>query len=99
MTLSLSIPGMYPCHNTGGNQEWRFENSLIRHNSLCVSLSADDRVTAVLAACDSSDDAQIWRRKGLMIRHAKLNACLDSDRAALYLEQCDEGKPSQQFVS
>lgn len=89
---------MYPCHNTGGNQEWRFENNMVRHHSLCVSLSADDRVTTVLAACDSTDDAQLWRRKGLMIRHAKLNACLDSDRAALYLEQCDEGKPSQQFI-
>ncbi|CAH2076007.1 unnamed protein product, partial [Iphiclides podalirius] len=90
--------GMYPCHNTGGNQEWRYENGLIRHSGLCVSLSADDRVTAVLAACDATDDAQMWRRHGLMIRHAKLNACLDSDRPALYLEQCDESKLSQQFT-
>lgn len=88
---------MYPCHNTGGNQEWRFENGLIRHHSLCVSLSPEDRVTAILAACDATDDAQMWRRHGLMIRHAKLNACLDSDRPALYLEQCDDTKLSQQF--
>ncbi|KAJ0175391.1 hypothetical protein K1T71_008550 [Dendrolimus kikuchii] len=90
--------GMYPCHNTGGNQEWRFDNGLIRHHSLCVSLSPDDRVTAVLAACDASDDAQLWVRRGHLIRHVKLDACLDSDRPALYLDQCDEDKPSQQFT-
>lgn len=89
---------MYPCHNTGGNQEWHFDNGLLRHHSLCVSLSAEDRVTAVLAACDTSDDAQRWQRRDLLIRHAKLDACLDSDRPALYLEQCDEEKPSQQFT-
>ncbi|XP_053612243.1 polypeptide N-acetylgalactosaminyltransferase 2-like [Plodia interpunctella] len=90
--------GMYPCHNTGGNQEWRFDNGLIRHHSLCMSLSAEDRVTAVLAACDIHDDAQNWRREGLLIRHAKLDACLDSDRPALYLQHCDEEKSSQQFT-
>ncbi|CAH1646826.1 unnamed protein product [Spodoptera littoralis] len=89
--------GLYPCHYTGGNQEWRFENGLIRHHRLCVSLSSEDRVTAVLAACDPTDDAQIWRRQGPLIRHAKLDACLDTARPALYIEQCDEDKPSQQF--
>ncbi|CAH2236681.1 jg20900 [Pararge aegeria aegeria] len=90
--------GMYPCHNTGGNQEWRFDNGLIRHHSLCVSLSPDDRVTAVLVACDSLDEAQLWKRRGLLIRHAKLDACLDTDRPALYLERCDSEKLSQQFT-
>ncbi|XP_026315313.1 polypeptide N-acetylgalactosaminyltransferase 2 isoform X2 [Hyposmocoma kahamanoa] len=52
--------GMYPCHNTGGNQEWRYENGLLRHHSICISLS-EDRVTAVLAACDPTDDAQLWK--------------------------------------
>ncbi|KAI5643358.1 ricin-type beta-trefoil lectin domain-containing protein [Phthorimaea operculella] len=89
--------GMYPCHNTGGNQEWRYEGGLIKHHSLCISLS-EDRVTAVLAPCDSSDDAQLWRRKGLLFRHAKLNACLDSSRPALYVDECDDTKPSQQFM-
>lgn len=90
--------GMYPCHYTGGNQEWRFENGQIKHHRLCISLSADDRVTAVLAGCDPADEAQLWRRQGLMIRHAKLDACLDSNRPALFLDQCDEDKPSQQFT-
>ncbi|XP_013180728.1 PREDICTED: polypeptide N-acetylgalactosaminyltransferase 2-like isoform X2 [Papilio xuthus] len=89
--------GMYPCHNTGGNQEWRFDNGLIRHHSLCISLSPEDRVTAVLAACDPTDDAQMWRRQGEIIRHAKLNACLDASRPALYLEQCDPDQITQQF--
>lgn len=88
---------MYPCHYTGGNQEWRFENGLIRHHRLCVSLSSEDRVTAVLAACDPTDESQVWRRQGPLIRHAKLDACLDTERPALYIEQCDEDKPSQQF--
>ncbi|XP_013142417.1 PREDICTED: polypeptide N-acetylgalactosaminyltransferase 2-like [Papilio polytes] len=89
--------GMYPCHNSGGNQEWRFDNGLIRHHSLCISLSAEDRVTAVLAACDATDDAQMWRRQGEIIRHAKLDACLDASRPALYIDQCDQYKVSQQF--
>ncbi|KAI8422547.1 hypothetical protein MSG28_006349 [Choristoneura fumiferana] len=89
---------MYPCHNTGGNQEWRFENGLLRHHGLCVSLSREDRVTAVLAVCDPSDYAQLWRRRGQLITHAKLDACLDADRPALYLEKCDEDKSSQQFT-
>ncbi|XP_028037325.1 polypeptide N-acetylgalactosaminyltransferase 2 [Bombyx mandarina] len=90
--------GMYPCHYTGGNQGWLFENGLIRHHSLCVSLSNEDRVTAVLAPCDPSDDAQLWTRKGQLIRHEKLDACLDTERTDLHLEQCDEDKPSQQFT-
>ncbi|KAJ8721695.1 hypothetical protein PYW07_002470 [Mythimna separata] len=90
--------GMYPCHYTGGNQEWRFDNGLIRHHRLCLSLSTEDRVTAVLAACDPADEAQLWRRQGPLIRHAKLDACLDTERPALYLEQCNEEKPSQQFT-
>ncbi|XP_023942122.1 polypeptide N-acetylgalactosaminyltransferase 2 [Bicyclus anynana] len=90
--------GMYPCHNTGGNQEWRFDNGLIRHHSLCISLSPAERITAVLVACDPSDDTQLWRRRGLQLRHVKLNACLDTDRPALYLEQCDDEKLSQQFT-
>ncbi|XP_041988565.1 polypeptide N-acetylgalactosaminyltransferase 2-like [Aricia agestis] len=89
--------GMYPCHNTGGNQEWTFDNGLLRHHSLCVSLS-EDRVTAVLAACDPTDDAQQWKRDGQLLRHAKLDFCLDSDRPALYLDQCDEDKSSQLFT-
>ncbi|XP_028163845.1 polypeptide N-acetylgalactosaminyltransferase 2-like [Ostrinia nubilalis] len=89
--------GMYPCHNSGGNQLWRFENGLLRHHSLCIALSPDDRVTAVLASCDPADDTQLWRRKGRLLRHAKLNACLDSDRPSLYIDQCDEEKLSQHF--
>lgn len=86
---------MYPCHNTGGNQEWEFEGGLLRHHGLCVSLSGAGG--AVLAACDPSDPAQRWRRRGLLLRHAQLDACLDSSRSALYLDRCDENKPSQQF--
>lgn len=88
---------MYPCHNTGGNQEWRYENGLLRYHSICIALS-EHRVTAVLAECNPSDDAQLWIWKGLTIRHAKLDLCLDSGRPELYLEQCDEDKPSQQFT-
>ncbi|XP_072939154.1 polypeptide N-acetylgalactosaminyltransferase 2 [Epargyreus clarus] len=89
--------GMYPCHNTGGNQDWRFENGLIRHHNLCVSLSPD-RVTAILAVCDANDDAQQWVTRGLSFKHARLDACLDSGRPALYIQQCDEYRPSQQFM-
>lgn len=90
--------GMYPCHNTGGNQEWRMENGLIRHHSLCISLSNEDRVTVALSACDSADETQLWRRDGLWLRHVKLDMCLDTARPALYLEQCDEERLSQRFT-
>lgn len=89
---------MYPCHYTGGNQEWRYENGLLKHHHLCITLSSEDRVTAVLTGCDAADEAQLWRRHGLMIRHAKLDACLDSSRPALYVDQCEVDKPSQQFT-
>lgn len=88
---------MYPCHHTGGNQEWGYSNGLLQHHSVCIALS-EDRVTAVLANCNPSDDAQLWKWKGITIRHAKLNACLDSERPELSLEPCDEDKPSQQFT-
>ncbi|GBP31660.1 Polypeptide N-acetylgalactosaminyltransferase 2 [Eumeta japonica] len=88
--------GMYPCHNTGGNQEWIFEDGLLRHHNLCLSL-AEDRVTAVLAACDPSDEAQQWRRLGQAFRHARLDACLDSARPALSLEPCDPLRITQHY--
>ncbi|CAK1549245.1 unnamed protein product [Leptosia nina] len=89
--------GLYPCHNTGGNQEWLLDNGLLRHHTLCMSLSSD-RVTTVLSPCDQSDEFQLWKVKGSLIKHLKTDTCLDSDRPALYLAKCDISKPSQLFV-
>ncbi|KAG7306296.1 hypothetical protein JYU34_008896 [Plutella xylostella] len=89
--------GMYPCHNMGGNQEWRYEGGQITHHSLCISLS-EDFSTAILASCDVNDDLQHWDIKGTMVKHAKMDACLDTDKTMPYLAPCDPDKPSQQFT-
>lgn len=89
---------MYPCHYTGGNQEWRFENGQIKHHRLCVALSPKDHVTAILAGCDPADESQLWTRQGLLIRHSKFSVCLNSNQPAIYIDQCDEDNPSQQFT-
>lgn len=96
--LVFGTVGMFPCHNTGGNQQWTFEDGLLRHHNMCLALSADDQMSIILAACDSPDDSMLWKRRGHQIRHAKVDACLDSSRPELSIEFCDPNKPSQQFT-
>lgn len=47
--------GLYPCHNTGGNQEWTLtEGGLIKHGEMCLSLSSTSPGAAVvMRACNS----------------------------------------------
>ncbi|VVC91583.1 unnamed protein product, partial [Leptidea sinapis] len=90
--------GLYPCHNTGGNQEWLFDSGLIRHHTLCISISSNDRVTLILSPCDPSDEAQQWEMKNFVIKHAHLHACINSDKPTLYLDKCDRNKLSQVFM-
>ncbi|XP_032515092.2 polypeptide N-acetylgalactosaminyltransferase 2 [Danaus plexippus] len=100
-TMGHQVDGtvaMYPCHNTGGNQEWSFDNGLIRHQSLCLGLSQEDSVTVVLAVCDPSDHNQLWTRRRSFIKHNTLGLCIDSEQPILHLQQCDNERLSQQFV-
>lgn len=89
---------MYPCHNTGGNQEWSYESGLIRHHNLCLSASLEDQVTVLLVVCDPADDSQLWKRRGLTFTHSKLGDCLDSSKSNLLVDICDPNKSSQLFT-
>ncbi|XP_059051410.1 polypeptide N-acetylgalactosaminyltransferase 2-like [Achroia grisella] len=87
--------GMYPCHNAGGNQEWRLEDGQLRHGALCAALPARGP-RPVLAACGPHAD-QRWRRRGGLLQHAR-GPCLSAAATALLAAACDEADPTQQFV-
>uniref|UniRef100_A0A6P4EXE0 Polypeptide N-acetylgalactosaminyltransferase n=1 Tax=Drosophila rhopaloa TaxID=1041015 RepID=A0A6P4EXE0_DRORH len=72
--------GIFPCHNTGGNQEWAFsKRGEIKHDDLCLTLVTFARGSqVVLKACDDSENQRWIMREGGLVRHYKINVCLDS---------------------
>jgi hypothetical protein len=53
----------YECHGGRGNQEWYYENSLIRHhNGVCLEIDQKDK-KLFMNHCDIKNNNQIWRWK------------------------------------
>ncbi|CAB0043726.1 unnamed protein product [Trichogramma brassicae] len=94
--------GLYPCHDTGGNQEWSLtKDGLIKHHELCLTLPVYAKGTTLLMQiCDGSEN-QRWRYlEGGLIRHARIPVCLDSRHHAqrgLTAEKCDSNTESQHW--
>ncbi|XP_073990157.1 polypeptide N-acetylgalactosaminyltransferase 2 isoform X1 [Rhodnius prolixus] len=100
--------GLYPCHRTGGNQEWGLnDQGLLKHHDLCLTLSSDAPGAVVLMRpCDNSIQQQWVRisednRKSGLLKHVRLSLCLDSRTGqdiGLIAEQCNSSSPSQQWT-
>lgn len=92
---------MYPCHNTGGNQEWSVTSlGHIKHHSLCLTLTRfEASAPVVMMPCESEDNVnQMWKPlQGGRIRHSKINYCLDAKLKTLIAQPCNMSESSQQF--
>ncbi|XP_039285530.1 polypeptide N-acetylgalactosaminyltransferase 2 [Nilaparvata lugens] len=101
--LSSGTVGIYPCHNSGGNQEWTItESGYVKHHELCLTLTDQmPGAVVVMKPCQNVIE-QKWAQvsKGGLIKHARLTLCLDSrlaQRSGLTAEKCDSKSPSQNW--
>lgn len=101
--LTGGTVGIYPCHNTGGNQDWVLTTTgQIKHNDVCLALTTQEPGSVlVMKSCqNSSDQKWIQLSKTGLIKHSILNLCVDSklsqDRG-LIADKCDSSAPSQQW--
>ncbi|KYN43739.1 Polypeptide N-acetylgalactosaminyltransferase 2 [Trachymyrmex septentrionalis] len=94
--------GLYPCHDTGGNQEWGLtKDGLIKHHDLCLTLPVYAKGTTLLMQiCDGSEN-QKWRHmEGGLIRHTRIPVCVDSRYHAqrgITVEKCDSNAETQRW--
>ncbi|KAK0165728.1 hypothetical protein PV328_004227 [Microctonus aethiopoides] len=94
--------GLYPCHDTGGNQEWSLtKDGLIKHHDLCLTLPMYAKGTTLLMQmCDGSEN-QKWRHlEGGLIRHSRIPVCMDSRfhaQRGITAEKCDSNTQSQRW--
>ncbi|KAL1139494.1 hypothetical protein AAG570_006478, partial [Ranatra chinensis] len=101
--LSSGTVGLYPCHNTGGNQEWTLtESGFVKHHELCLTLTSESPGAPVLMNPCQNAIEQKWvqKSKGGLIKHARLMLCLDSrnvQQMGVTAERCDSRSPSQQW--
>lgn len=103
----MCVPGIYQCHNTGGNQEWAItKKGQIKHHDLCLTLVNFAIGSAVvMKVCDEQMENQLWRlRDGGLLQHTKMNVCLDSryiQEQGITAERCNSVLDSQRwrFVS
>ncbi|KAH8338710.1 hypothetical protein KR074_010974 [Drosophila pseudoananassae] len=94
--------GIFPCHNTGGNQEWAFsKRGEIKHDDLCLTLVQFARGSqVVLKACDESENQRWIMREGGLVRHHKINVCLDSrdhSQQGVSAQHCNSALSSQRW--
>nr|XP_018901393.1 PREDICTED: polypeptide N-acetylgalactosaminyltransferase 2-like [Bemisia tabaci] len=101
--LTGGTVGVYPCHNTGGNQDWVFTNTgQIKHNDVCLALTTQEPGSVlVMKTCQhSSDQKWIQLSKTGLIKHSILNLCIDSKHSqnrGLIVDKCDSSATSQQW--
>lgn len=51
------------CHGMAGNQEWNYEDSLLKHNSgFCIELG-NNLKDLFMNHCDSNNKFQVWNWK------------------------------------
>lgn len=100
-----TVLGMFPCHNTGGNQEFSMtKNGEIRHLDLCLSLTSENPGEVIkLFQCTPDNTMQQWERLegDSMLRSKYFGVCIDSietQRKGLVAHTCDFNSPSQKWT-
>ncbi|XP_068150728.1 polypeptide N-acetylgalactosaminyltransferase 2 [Drosophila tropicalis] len=94
--------GIFPCHNTGGNQEWAYsKRGEIKHDDLCLTLVQFSRGSqVVLKSCDDSENQRWNMREGGLVRHNKINVCLDSrdhTQQGISAQRCNSALSTQRW--
>ncbi|EDW76568.1 uncharacterized protein Dwil_GK14594 [Drosophila willistoni] len=94
--------GIFPCHNTGGNQEWAYsKRGEIKHDDLCLTLVQFSRGSqVVLKSCDDSENQRWNMREGGLVRHNKINVCLDSrdhNQQGISAQRCNSALSTQRW--
>ncbi|XP_054265326.1 polypeptide N-acetylgalactosaminyltransferase 2 [Macrosteles quadrilineatus] len=99
--VALGTVGVYPCHGTGGNQEWTLTaGGLLRHSEMCLTLTdTNPGSTVVMKPCNNGIE-QTWVSKNGLMKHARLTLCLDSANSrtvGLTVERCNSSSATQQW--
>ncbi|XP_052272602.1 polypeptide N-acetylgalactosaminyltransferase 2-like isoform X1 [Dreissena polymorpha] len=99
------ILGVFPCHHTGGNQEFSMTaTGTIRHLDLCLTLGSQDPGAVLkLFQCTPDNTLQLWEKmeSGTMLRSKYHSMCVDSAEVqgkGLVANPCDHQSPSQKWT-
>ncbi|CAG0915022.1 unnamed protein product [Notodromas monacha] len=93
---------MYPCHNTGGNQDFSMtKDDIIKHMDMCLTLALREKPNVFLMPC-KDDESQRWTRMegGTVIKHVYHDLCLDSSDSknrGVFAMPCHIGYLGQQW--
>ncbi|XP_064541818.1 polypeptide N-acetylgalactosaminyltransferase 2 [Drosophila montana] len=95
--------GLFPCHNTGGNQEWAYsKRGEIKHDDLCLTLVQFARGSqVVLKSCDDTENQRWIMRDGGLVKHNKINVCLDSrdhNEQGISAQGCNSALSTQRWA-
>lgn len=95
-------PGLYQCHDTGGNQEWTMtKRGQIKHYDLCLTAVKFAKGTpVVMRICDDTENQQWKLRDGGLLQHTKMNTCLDTryvQERGITAERCNSGLETQRW--
>ncbi|XP_065205830.1 polypeptide N-acetylgalactosaminyltransferase 2 [Planococcus citri] len=102
--LSGDTVGLYPCHNTGGNQGWMISKTgQIMHHSVCLSLNDPvPNSLIIMRHCQEVLD-QTWHfttGKNGLLQFRGTNLCVDSKFAqsiGIVVDICDPSSNTQQW--
>ncbi|XP_065883429.1 polypeptide N-acetylgalactosaminyltransferase 2-like isoform X2 [Dysidea avara] len=102
----LGTVAMYKCHGSGGNQAWALpqsstnsEHKLVKHESLCLTLTNHVAGLPVTLQTCSDDSYQWWDYTHQQFIHLTSGLCLHyHDNGQVIAEHCDQSLPQQQWL-
>lgn len=87
---------LFPCHGTGGNQEWQFTiHGELKNRNSCITF--DKATSGVLVEECNGSSMQKWTYNNGLLRNPERNLCLQSNEKQIVAARCSPSKKGQTF--